>query len=195
MSDHPLILKLDQQGTPRSWITYEQAAYYYSKDLIEWSIGEEGYTIFGGRSRMTGERSYMYFDPIVAIKGKKVAPNFEPVKVSKKTLFRRDHFICAYCGNNFADIYREGERTLQMEHVKPLSHGGPSTWENLVTACRSCNTRKADRTPEQANMQLLYVPYAPVRSEYLILTNRKVLFDQMEYLKARVPAHSRVHQH
>src|SRR3546814_2454131 len=64
----------------------------------------------------------------------------------------------------------------------PASRGGASIWENCVTACRSCNQRKDDRTPEEENMRLLAVPYIPNLAEYLILSNRRILADQMEFL-------------
>ena len=63
---------------------------------------------------------------------------------------------------------------------------------NVVTACRACNEKKSDRTPEQARMELLYLPYVPNRAEYLILTNRKILADQMEFLRPHVSNHGRV---
>ena len=83
---------------------------------------------------------------------------------------------------------------LTRVHVIPFSRGGRDTWMNVVTACRSCNERKSDRTPEMAHMELLYLPYVPNRAEYLILTNRRILADQMEFLAQHVPAQSRLHQ-
>ncbi len=64
---------------------------------------------------------------------------------------------------------------------------------NVVTACRSCNERKGNRLLEEAHMQLLYAPYVPNRAEFLILANRRILVDQMEFLKQHVAAQSRVH--
>jgi hypothetical protein len=55
----------------------------------------------------------------------------------------------------------------------------------VVTACRSCNTRKGNRIPEQANMPLLAIPYVPNWAEYLALSNRTILGDQMEFLKSQ----------
>ena len=52
-------------------------------------------------------------------------------------------------------------RDLNIDHVLPRSRGGPDSWENLVTACRVCNLRKAWRTPEEAMMRLLHVPGPP----------------------------------
>ena len=66
-----------------------------------------------------------------------------------------------------------------------MSRGGRDRWSNVVTACRSCNTRKGNRTPEEARMPLLAVPYVPNWAEYLALSNRKILADQMEFLKSQ----------
>ena len=65
-------------------------------------------------------------------------------------------------------------------------------WTNVVTACSPCNKLKDNKTPQEARMQLLYVPYEPNRAEYLILRNRKILADQMEFLLKRITYNSRV---
>jgi 5-methylcytosine-specific restriction endonuclease McrA len=66
---------------------------------------------------------------------------------------RRDHRTCQYCGRS--------EPHMTIDHVTPRSRGGSDTWENLVCACPSCNSRKGDRTPERAGMRLLRVPRKP----------------------------------
>ena len=63
---------------------------------------------------------------------------------------------------------------------------------NVVTACISCNEIKNNCTPEEAHMELIYLPYVPMRSEYLILSNRHVLYDQMKFLLDRVSSNSRL---
>jgi 5-methylcytosine-specific restriction endonuclease McrA len=60
-------------------------------------------------------------------------------------------------------------------------------WENVVSACLPCNVRKGGRTPAQAAMPLLAVPYRPSWVEHLILSNRHILADQMEFLKSHLP--------
>jgi len=69
----------------------------------------------------------------------------------------------------------------------PLSKGGRDIWENVVAACFHCNSRKGGRTPQQASMPLLAVPYRPSWIEHLILSNRNILADQMAFLKNHLP--------
>ena len=95
--------------------------------------------------------------------------------------------VRAFCGESYSH-YR-----LTCDHITPMSRGGRDTWMNVVTACRACNQRKGSRTPEEAHMQLLYAPYIPNRAEFLILANRRILADQMEFLKQHVSANSRLH--
>ena len=72
---------------------------------------------------------------------------------------------------------------LTRDHVQPKSRGGRDCYENLVIACKACNNRKGDRTPEEAGMPLLAVPFKPTFCEFLALTNRHVLADQMTFLE------------
>ena len=82
------------------------------------------------------------------------------VKLSKREIFRRDKFACQYCG--------EHSSTLTIDHVMPRHRGGCHTWENLVTACPTCNRRKGGRTPQEAAMRLRTQPVEPRASaEYL----------------------------
>ena len=72
--------------------------------------------------------------------------------LSRKNILMRDGNICQYCGVSFSG------NELELEHVIPRAQGGQSTWENLVAACRTCNSRKANRTPGEAGMKLLRKP-------------------------------------
>ena len=194
MNTIPAILALDIGGQASHWITYEDYATQFCKGNIAWIYGEEEHPIHGGTSRMTGEQSRIDMAPIVAIRGlnngrRGTNTVRTPNKVSKRELFRRDNHTCAYCGNVFI------ESKLEMEHVIPDSRGGPASWSNLVSSCKRCNNHKRDRTPEEAGMKLLYVPYTPCRAEWLILSNRRILIDQMDFLRSQVKAKvSRIHQ-
>ena len=65
---------------------------------------------------------------------------------------------------------------------------------NVVAACKRCNNHKAGRTPEQAHMELLAVPFTPTHAEYIYLQGRRVLADQMEFLLAHFPRSSPLHR-
>ncbi len=78
------------------------------------------------------------------------------VRFTRNNIFLRDQFTCQYCG------HKPSPSLLTMDHVKPIVKGGPKTWENIVTACRSCNLKKGGRTPEEANMRLRLPPKQPV---------------------------------
>ena len=144
--------------------------------------------IYGGISRLTGQRSSITAHSIIAIKGKALAAKgFHQVPpLNNRELFRRDRHMCAYCGGEY------GYFRLTRDHITPLSRGGRDTWMNVVTACRHCNGHKRNRLPQECGMELLYAPYVPNKAEYLILTNRRILADQMEFLKQHVASHSRL---
>jgi 5-methylcytosine-specific restriction endonuclease McrA len=77
------------------------------------------------------------------------------VRLSRQNVYQRDQFTCQYCGV-------EGTRaTLNLDHVVPRSQGGQTSFENLVCSCFGCNSKKRDRTPEQAGMPLLKKPTRP----------------------------------
>ena len=184
---HPLILQLDTSGQPARWINYERAVFYLAKDLVSWTHGEQEYTIYGGKQRKTGDRSFLDIPSIMAIKSKSTGKHkYKTPTLTNTALFRRDHCLCAYCGQIF------NPRDLTRDHVIPVSTKGLDIWGNVVTACGPCNRHKDDRTPDQAGMPLLYVPYAPNRHEYLILMNRNILINQMDFLLSGVSTNSRL---
>jgi 5-methylcytosine-specific restriction endonuclease McrA len=73
--------------------------------------------------------------------------------VNRREVFRRDNHTCQYCGST---------RKLTLDHVIPRSRGGTHTWDNVVAACEPCNSRKGDRTPQEAAMPLKTRPRAPI---------------------------------
>ncbi len=77
------------------------------------------------------------------------------VKFTRRNVFLRDKFTCQYC----TKVLPEGQ--LNLDHVLPRDKGGRTTWENIVTSCIRCNTRKANKLPHEANMHPLRKPIAP----------------------------------
>ena len=185
----PWILALDMHGTPHRWINWQIACHYYARNQVAWCVGAQEFQIMGGINRMTGERSRIITNSIIAIRGRAVRPEAltQTPRLSNRELFHRDRQVCAYCGSHF------GSAHLTRDHIRPVSLGGRDIWMNVVTACRNCNQRKSGRTPEQARMPLLYAPYVPNKAEYLILCNRHILADQMDFLARHIPRQSRLH--
>lgn len=190
MTNFPPILQLDVAGNPQKWITFQDSVYHETKDNIAWKMGAVNFDVHGGTNALSGQQSIVTINTIIALKGKlspRANKHYNRVPLTNKTLFRRDQSICAYCGETFPT------HKLTRDHVIPTSRDGRNIWANVVTACASCNKMKDNHLLENISMQLRYIPYAPSRSEWLILQNRKVLADQMEFLLKRVPKESRLH--
>ncbi len=81
------------------------------------------------------------------------------ILLNRKNLMIRDNYTCQYCGRK--------TMPLTIDHVIPKHFGGKDTWENLVVACQTCNHLKANRTPEQAGMELIQQPKKPHYFFYL----------------------------
>ena len=178
------ILKLNVAGRPLSWITREEGAVLYCRDRVAWEAGLDVVRLRGGVSRIHGGRSVLFMSTIVAAHGDVREFDFlnDVPALTNNRLFRRDSHMCLYCGDYLWSC------ELTRDHVIPVSRGGTDTWENVVTACRECNHYKADRLLDEIGMKLLAVPYAPNRAEGLILENRDILGDQMEFLKGHAKA-------
>ena len=181
------VLALDISGIPRKWVSFDDAITYHAKGAIAWSLGDIVARYHGG-TQNTGVDSYLETSSIIAIRGHGFDPQKHgKVALSNRTLFGRDRYVCAYCGEHF-----QNHNHLSRDHIMPRSKGGLNVWMNVVTACKDCNTRKSNRTLKETGMELLYLPYVPNHYESMILQNRNILADQMDYLMSGVPKHSRI---
>lgn len=121
----------------------------------------------------------MKLPSVVALR--KYAPRQRVPSPSRENiLYLRDRFCCAYCGGTFAPD------KLTIDHVIPRAHGGKHIWENVVGACGECNQAKADSTPEQAGMRLLWRPWKPTLEElgraHYFLNKRRIHSSWVEFL-------------
>ena len=185
------VLRTDVSGMPLEWIDYREAARLYHMEQVAYATGSLLYRLYGGTNARSGRRTCVAVSSIIATIGHSHNPgnlrgDYTP-PLNNQTLFRRDGQICMYCGMRFA------VSQLSRDHIRPFSQGGGDTWTNVVAACRRCNNAKASRTPEQAKMQLIAVPFTPTYAEYIFLKGRRVLADQMEYLRAHFPRSSPLH--
>ena len=85
-------------------------------------------------------------------------PRDRTVAVNRRTVFARDSHRCQYCGLAAESI----------DHVLPRSRGGMHAWDNVVAACRRCNTRKEDRLPHEVGLVLRTQPSAPRQRVWLL---------------------------
>jgi 5-methylcytosine-specific restriction endonuclease McrA len=185
------VLRTDVAGMPLEWIDYREAVRLYHTEQVAYACGTRLYTVFGGYSARNGRRSSVDVSSIVATRGTSqglayVRDQYVP-PLNNRTLFKRDANLCLYCATRFLT------RDLTRDHITPLSRGGRDSWNNVATACKRCNNHKGGRTPEQAAMQLVAVPFTPTYAEYIYLKGRKVLADQMQYLLAHIPRSSPLH--
>jgi hypothetical protein len=182
------VLQLDVSGRPQAWLSVREAAVIYASEGVAWTLGDPFTALRGGWQRRTGLQSRIELHPIIAVRGAVPTRAWRTAPaLTNPKLFARDRQLCAYCG------HRHAFDDLTREHIRPVSRGGSDTWMNCITACRPCNGRKGNRMPEEARMSLLYLPYVPSLHEDMILRGRRILADQMDFLLASVPRHSRLH--
>ena len=153
------VLRTDVAGMPLEWIDYREAVRLYHTEQVAYAVGSLLYTVFGGYSALSGHRSTIDVNSIIATYGTSkglafVRDQYVP-PLNNRTLFKRDANLCLYCAMRFPT------RDLTRDHITPLSRGGRDAWNNVATACRRCNNHKGGRTPEQATMQLIAVPFTP----------------------------------
>lgn len=185
ISQHSILI-CDKGGQPHHWASVEDGIVLRVKNLLSYELGSIS-TYYGGTSRMTGERSHIDVGSVVFLKEiLKYDARVPPL--TNENLFIRDMHICLYCGRHYP------ASKLSRDHIIPTSRGGKNVWNNVVAACKSCNHAKDDMTPEEAGLKLLAIPYVPSHAERLLMQNRRVLFDQTEYLKGFLPEHSRILQ-
>ncbi len=123
---------------------------YRQYTWIDWSA----LSPLGGAPFIQTSRSCLRVPEVVTLTHYDRLP-VNAVTFSRRNVFKRDRFTCQYCGR------QPGNAELTIDHVMPRAQGGVSSWDNCVLACVDCNTRKADRTPQQAGLKLQCVPSRP----------------------------------
>lgn len=135
------------------------------KPLLLWNWCDAVHAAISGRvhvvetyDRVIRSPSFeMKLPSVIALKSYQTRTRWAPF--TRYSIFLRDDYRCAYCGQRFRS------EDLTFEHVTPRARGGKTTWENVVTACGPCNLRKRDRTPREAGMPLLFPPYRPTLAD------------------------------
>ncbi len=151
MNKYGKTLVLDSSFIPRSIINTERAfviSYKGNADIIA-----------------EHPESFKLINPELDIKKPSIIRVFKyvnqpihKVPLNRENVFRRDNYECVYCGDST-------RKTLTLDHVIPQSKGGKDSWDNLVTACKRCNSEKSDLTLEEYGKE---IPQ-PRRPHYLML--------------------------
>lgn len=142
------VLLLNQDNTPLNIITIGKAFKLMSRDKV-WidETSPEYYEVISV--------SKIVKIPKVLILKYYVKLPFKRVVANRKNIFKRDNYVCQYCGIQLCD------KTATIDHVVPRSKGGSSTWVNMVASCKDCNLSKGNRTPKEAKMELKSKPKEP----------------------------------
>ncbi len=150
------VLVLNQDYTPLNFCSGYRAfilVYMQKAELIE---------KYRSKKIRSIEDSFPY-PSIIRLKRYIYIP-YRTLPLSRKNVYLRDNYTCAYCGST---------KNLTIDHILPRSRGGEDSWLNLITACEKCNTKKGNKTPEEAGMSFLFPPYKPSYFSFF-LKNRKI---------------------
>lgn len=140
------VLVLNANGAPLDIIGIEKAVGLIMRDVVM--------AVDGVAARLRTAGGDVFTVPsVLAVKRYVNAPR--RIGWSRRGVLRRDEYTCIYCGRRLV----RAECTI--DHLRPVSRGGKSTWSNTACACSRCNGRKADRWPHEAGMPLLWEPKRP----------------------------------
>ncbi len=165
------VLVLNQDYTPLTLCSVQRAfllVFLHKAELLEGVKGKELRSV---------SRSYPH-PSVIRVYDYKHVP-YRGVVLTRYNLFKRDGYLCQYCGTG---------KDLTLDHVVPKSKGGPSSWTNLVTACKHCNSRKGDDTPEEAGLKLSKNPVKPSYIVFLKSSAGRLQQDWHKYLEPRAYA-------
>ena len=157
-------LVLNASYEPMCVVSSRRAVVLLLSDKAE-LVTESGFTLHSERLAVPVP-SVLRLRTFVAI------PFRRRVAVSRRAVMARDGGRCQYCG----------VRAESIDHVVPRSRGGEHAWENVVAACRPCNTRKRDRLLHETSMRLRAMPRAPLGASWSIIASGSVPVDWGPYL-------------
>lgn len=127
---------------------------FNTHDLPSWIRYSDGADGAACGQRIHGPRIAILVPKVLVLSDYDRMPRLE-VRFSRHNVFLRDKFTCQYCAKVLP------ETQLNLDHVTPREKGGRTTWENIVTSCFRCNTRKANKLPDVAGMHPRSKPFAP----------------------------------
>jgi 5-methylcytosine-specific restriction endonuclease McrA len=139
--------------------TYEPLSVVPTRRAVILLVRAKAEVVHTDGRRWASERMSVPVPSVIRLLHYVKVPYERRVPLSRRAVFGRDRASCQYCG-------RAAEN---LDHVLPRSRGGTHTWENVVAACRHCNARKGDHTPDEVGLRLLSPPRAPRHQGWLLI--------------------------
>lgn len=139
--------------------TYEPLSIVSARRAVVLLLREKADPVETADAVWHSERSSVSVPTVIRLRTYVKVPYSRRVPLNRRAVFARDDGACQYCAGPAENL----------DHVLPRSRGGTHTWENVVAACRRCNTRKGNRTPDEAGLRLRRFPTAPRRHGWVYI--------------------------
>ena len=139
--------------------TYEPLCVVAVRRAVVLVLKEKAQLVHATDQRLHSERLAMPVPSVVRLNYFVKVPFQARVALNRKAVFARDGHRCQYCGGSAENI----------DHVVPRSRGGEHVWENVVAACRPCNTKKEDRFLHEVGLALRRQPVAPKELTWIVV--------------------------
>jgi 5-methylcytosine-specific restriction endonuclease McrA len=143
--------------------TYEPLSIISVRRAVVLLLKEKAELIEAANERLHAERTSVPVPLVIRLVYYVRIPGRVTMAPTRNGVLLRDNCTCQYCG------VAPGRGGLTLDHLVPRSRGGETAWDNVVACCRPCNTRKGDRTPEEAGMTLRRRPGRPHYVAFLVL--------------------------
>ena len=145
--------------------TYESLSFINEKKVFKFIVKDKVDIISNWDDYITWGSGRIMHPSILKLKNY-VKIDYLKVQFSRHALIKRDRNTCQYCN------LRLSASEITIDHVIPRAHGGQTSFLNCVISCRKCNNKKADKTPDQANMPLIKVPIHPSFSSFCSIQDK-----------------------
>jgi len=144
--------------------TYEPLCVVPIRRAVVLVLKEKAEVVHHNGGALHSERMSFAIPSVIRLKYVVRVPYRARVSLSRRAVFVRDNFTCQYCGRTAENV----------DHVVPRSKGGTHTWDNVVAACKRCNSTKEDKTPQQAGLKLRSKPSAPRETVWIVVAVGRV---------------------
>lgn len=168
------VLLLNLTYDPLNFITEQKAHLLLMKQKAEIVANMEGIESIWPDSFLTTPTRKFKIPATLRLLVRVNTSRIRMPKFRKHVIFNRDKWVCQYCSMSLS------KATATIDHVFPSSRGGKTTWQNCVASCKPCNRHKANKTPNEANMNLLCQPSIPTTVDFWDISRSKIWHNDWE---------------